>query len=90
MAFEAANHAQVLTCDNYERLAWSDFITNQISPFANVPFYLGIGNHEVIPPKDKDEDAVQAPVLRLARTCPCFRTSVRRNKEPPQPEPYYH
>jgi hypothetical protein len=89
MAFEAANHAQVLTCDNYERLAWSDFITNQISPFANVPFYLGIGNHEVIPPKDKDEDAFKRQFYDWL-DLPVLQDQRQKDKEPPQPEPYYH
>jgi hypothetical protein len=38
MAFEAANRGQVLACDNYERLAWSDFAANQIGPPARLPF----------------------------------------------------
>ena len=29
MAFEAANHGQVLTCENYERLAWSDYYSDR-------------------------------------------------------------
>ncbi|MFZ0417704.1 MAG: metallophosphoesterase [Candidatus Sulfotelmatobacter sp.] len=89
MAFEAANHGQVLTCDNYERLAWNDFITNQISPFGNVPFYLGIGNHEVIPPKDKDEDAFKRQFHDWL-DLPVLKEQRQKDKEPPQPEPYYH
>jgi Calcineurin-like phosphoesterase len=87
MAFAAANSGQVLTCDNYQRLAWSDFIENQIAPFGHVPFYLGIGNHEVIPPKTEDafkrqfDDWLDLPVLRRQR---------QRDKEPAQPEPYLH
>jgi Calcineurin-like phosphoesterase len=37
----------------YERDAWDDFIENQIKPWGDVPFYLGIGNHEVTAPKDR-------------------------------------
>jgi hypothetical protein len=37
----------------YQREAWSDFIENQIKPWGDVPFYLGIGNHETIPPKTR-------------------------------------
>ena len=34
----------------YQRLAWGDFVDKQIKPFegAKVPFFLGIGNHELI------------------------------------------
>ena len=87
MAFEAQQRGEVLTCENYERLAWNDFITNQIAPFGHVPFYLGIGNHEVIPPKDEDAfkrqfaDWLNLPVLKEQR---------EQDKEPKQPEPYYH
>ena len=89
MAFEAANRGQVLSCENYERLAWSDFETNQIASFGHVPFYLGIGNHEVIPPKGPTEDAFQrafADWLDL----PVLKDQREKDKEPPQPEPYYH
>jgi hypothetical protein len=87
MAFAAANYGQVLACDTYERLAWSDFIQNQIAPFGQVPFYLGIGNHEVIPPKTEDAfkrefaDWLDLPVLQQQR---------QKDKEPAQPETYYH
>jgi len=87
MAFAAAKRGQVLTCDNYERLAWSDFVANQIAPFGHLPFYLGIGNHEVIPPKTEDAfkrefaDWLDLRVLRQQR---------QKDKEPIQPEPYYH
>ncbi len=44
-----------LTIIDYENKAWDDFAANQIAPFENVPmpFYLGIGNHETIPPKNR-------------------------------------
>src|SRR5580765_1403043 len=44
---------------DYENRAWDDFIENQISPFGNMPFYLGIGNHETIPPKTRTEFIIQ-------------------------------
>jgi hypothetical protein len=37
----------------YERSEWDDFIANQIQPWGDTPFYLGIGNHEVTPPKTR-------------------------------------
>lgn len=89
MAFAALNHGQILTCDNYERLAWSDFVTNQIAPFGQVPFYLGIGNHEVMLPKTTTEDAFKrqfADWLDL----PVLQQQRLKDKEPAQPEPYYH
>jgi hypothetical protein len=87
MAFEAQKRGEILTCDNYERLAWSDFITNQVAPFGHVPFYIGIGNHEIIPPKNEDafkrqfSDWLDLPVLKEQR---------EKDKGPSHPEPYYH
>src|SRR5438270_4791516 len=37
----------------YEDQAWDDFIQNQIKPWGETPLYLGIGNHEVTPPKTR-------------------------------------
>jgi Calcineurin-like phosphoesterase len=40
---------------DYQNQAWDDFIENQIAPFGKIPFYLGIGNHETIPPKSREQ-----------------------------------
>src|SRR5258708_1893549 len=37
----------------YEKQAWDDFIENQMTPWGDVPFYLGIGNHEKKAPKSR-------------------------------------
>jgi Calcineurin-like phosphoesterase len=87
MAFEAQNQGHPLTCDVYERLAWNDYSEHQIAAFGNLPFYVGIGNHEVIPPKTEAafkrqfNDWLDVPVLHDQRL---------QDKEPQQPEPYYH
>ena len=73
---------------DYESRAWNDFIENQILPFGSVPFFLGIGNHETVPPKTRAEfvtqfaDWLNAPVL-----------SDQRLKDDPKDHrlrPYYH
>jgi hypothetical protein len=43
----------------YETAAWDDFIRHQITPFGGTPFFLGIGNHETIPPKSREEFLIQ-------------------------------
>jgi hypothetical protein len=50
-----ASRGTPLTIIDYENKAWDDFSANQIAPFENIPmpFYLGIGNHETIPPKNR-------------------------------------
>lgn len=35
--------------------AWQDFIDNQLHAFGNIPVYLAFGNHELIPPKTREE-----------------------------------
>src|ERR1700751_4628912 len=53
--------------------AWRDFIDNQLAPFAPIPVYLAIGNHEVIPPKTRQDliaqfaDWFDAPPIREQR-----------------------
>ena len=87
LEFEAQNHGQPVACGAYEKLAWNDFVTNQVAAFGNLPFYLGIGNHEVIPPKTEEafnrqfHDWLDQPVLRNQRL---------QDKELAEPEPYYH
>ena len=51
MAGAAQKAGQHLSCDAYQKAAWQDFIDRQIVPFGTTRFYLGVGNHEVIPPK---------------------------------------
>jgi hypothetical protein len=53
MAFAAAVNGQFLNCAQYLSRAWPDFIEHQIGAFGKTPFYVGIGNHEVVPPKDE-------------------------------------
>ncbi|HXO04740.1 MAG TPA: hypothetical protein VN884_03810 [Candidatus Sulfotelmatobacter sp.] len=58
---------------DYELTAWDDFIRNQLAPFGALPVFLGIGNHETIPPKTREQyliqfaDWLEAPQLREQR-----------------------
>jgi hypothetical protein len=63
-----------LSIFEYENIAWPDFIDSQIAPFGSIPFFVGIGNHETVPPLKTREDFVlqfadwlDAPVLREQR-----------------------
>jgi len=53
--------------------AWPDFIQNQIDPFGDLPFFVGIGNHEMVAPRTREEFLIQfadwldTPVLRAQR-----------------------
>lgn len=65
-----ANPMSVLT---YTQLAWPDFIEHQIKPFGTMPFYVGIGNHEVVYPRTRPDflmqfaDWLATPTLRDQR-----------------------
>jgi len=58
---------------DYESHAWPDFIEHQIVPFGELPVYLAMGNHETIPPANRDQFLIQfadwldTPVLRAQR-----------------------
>lgn len=43
----------------YETDTWPDFIQRQLAPFDDLPVYLGLGNHETIPPKTRAEAVAQ-------------------------------
>lgn len=44
---------------DYQNAAWDDFIQNQLAPFGDTPVFLGIGNHELIPPKTRPDFLIQ-------------------------------
>jgi hypothetical protein len=61
------------TIVEYTSTAWIDFQRNQVAAFGTMPFFLGIGNHETIPPKTREEfiitfaDWLDAPEIREQR-----------------------
>jgi hypothetical protein len=69
----AQKAGQSLSCESYHKNAWQDFIDHQIVPFGTTRFYIGIGNHEVIPPKTAAEfseqfkDWLLTPRLQMQR-----------------------
>jgi hypothetical protein len=73
MQHQPEHLAKAMTISEYETIAWDDFVQNQIAPFAPVPVFLGIGNHETIPPMTREQylpefaDWLDAPVIRDQR-----------------------
>jgi hypothetical protein len=65
--------AKPLTKAEYLNMAWDDFTRNQLAAFGDIPFYLGIGNHETVAPKNHDAFVAQfstqldLPILRAQR-----------------------
>jgi hypothetical protein len=103
MAGAAQKAGQSLSCESYHKNAWQDFIDHQILPFGTTRFYLGIGNHEVIPPKTAVEFSAQfkdwllTPRLQMqsqemdqiaaAKSGPCRKIAARPYLSA---TPYYH
>jgi hypothetical protein len=62
-----------MNVSDYHSLAWPDFIAHQIGPFGDFPVFLGIGNHELIPPMTRGDfvaqfaDWLDSPLLREQR-----------------------
>jgi len=88
MADAATQSGNALTCEVYRKLAWPDFITNQIAPFGTTPVFVGIGNHERVRPRTTDQfaaefaDWLDTPVLRQQR--------LLDDPQDLRPKTYYH
>ena len=73
MLHEPEHIARPMTISDYLGGEWADFVENQIRPFGDLPFFLGIGNHETIPPKTREQFIIEfahwldAPVLHQQR-----------------------
>ena len=73
MQHQPEHVAHPMNISSYEDSAWTDFIQNQIVLFDPVPVYLGTGNHDMIPPKTREQyilefaDWLDAPELRAQR-----------------------
>jgi hypothetical protein len=80
--------AQPLSKAQYLELAWDDFVRSQLQAFGDLPFYLGIGNHETVPPKNHDAFVAQfskqldLPILRAQR--------LKDDPADLQPKSYFH
>ena len=96
MAFAAAVNGEFLSCTLYLQRAWPDFIEHQIAPFGSVPFYVGIGNHEVIAPKDRFQFRRQfapwldQPTLHEQRAKDEPGQKKDAVGEPEAPQTYFH
>jgi len=62
-----------LGLDDYRAIEWQDFIDSQIAPFGSLPYFIGIGNHEVVESKTREGYVatfaawLDTPVLRAQR-----------------------
>ena len=85
---EKSHEGQPADLAEYEKDEWDDFIQNQIQPWGDTPYYLGIGNHEVAPPKNraafvkKFHAYLDRPDVREQR--------LKDNPKDEEPKTYYH
>jgi hypothetical protein len=88
IAHQPEHLARSLTQAEYLDMAWDDFVQSQLDAFGNTPFFLGIGNHETVPPKSHDafvarfSKQLDLPILRAQR--------LRDDPSDLQPKTYYH
>ncbi len=67
-----ATHPQA-TISSYFADAWPDFIKHQLNPFGELPVFLAPGNHEMVPPMNRQlylaqfADWLDKPVLQQQR-----------------------
>jgi hypothetical protein len=67
------HRGRLLNLSEYQGSAWQDFLDSQITPFGDVQIFLGIGNHETMPPKTREEyisqfaDWLEKPEIRGQR-----------------------
>lgn len=61
------------TISDYLAAAWPDFIQHQMVPFGELPVFVGMGNHEMIPPMNRSlytaqfADWLDKPMLEKQR-----------------------
>ena len=74
IAHQPEHMAKPLSIREYGNIEWPDYIESQIKPFGSIPFFLGIGNHETVPPYKTREDFLlqfadwlDSPALRAQR-----------------------
>jgi len=85
---EKAHEGKPADLAEYEKDEWDDFIQNQIQPWGDTPYYLGIGNHETTAPKsraafvEKFHAYLDRPDVRDQR--------LKDNAKDKEPHTYYH
>ena len=73
--------------NEYEQVAWQNFIENQLNVFGRMPVFLVIGNHELIRHSRDDYVAVFAKWLSAPAIA---RQRLRDDSADGSPKAYYH
>lgn len=79
---------------DYLQTAWTDFLQHQVQPFGSMPFFLGIGNHEMMAPKTQAQFLIEfEPLLdrsELREQRARDAELLARIQHVPAPRTYYH
>lgn len=59
MLHQPEHIAMPMSISAYQQIVWDDFIKNQVVPFGSMPVFLGIGNHEIVPPHTREQYLIQ-------------------------------
>ena len=78
-----------LTLQQYQPIAWDDFLTREMAPFGNLPVFLGRGNHETIPPMTRDGYVVKFSTY-LNRPEIVAQDAADGAAAAPQGSPWFH
>jgi hypothetical protein len=74
--------------------AWTDFLQHQVQPFGEMPFFLGIGNHEMFTPKTRAQFLIEfQPLLDRAEIRDQRARDaamLARIEHAPVPRTYFH
>lgn len=87
---EPAHRGQPPNRNAYLEDEWTDFIQHQLTPFDPLPFFLGIGNHETVSPKTRQDFVAQFSQWLSSPPLQTQRVADRAWDKGPQPRSYYH
>jgi hypothetical protein len=76
-----------LSMGRYLQTAWPDFIEHQLRPFGELEVFLGIGNHELIPPQTRSSYIAQ---FESYLNSPRLAAQRQADGDPAGPVTYYH
>lgn len=88
VAARQARSSRPMTIAEYQKSAWDDFIESQLSPFGEIPVFLGIGNHELYAPKSRSDFVSQFADWLAAQ--PISRQRLADDPKDHRLKTYYH
>lgn len=74
--------------DEYLKDAWDDFIQHQIGAFGSMPVFVGIGNHEITPPKTREQFAEK--FAQWLDSAPLKKQRLADDPKATTPTTYFH